>query len=251
MPATSPNHGGELGKIRQFLLDHERLLIVGIAAIVIWLGYVKITNIIEEHDKAQLQQAQIVAAQQAEKNAALAQQVQQDAAQLKLLTDRLEAQNAQLENANVQLATALSKQQKTDATLPPTDLANRWMQLTPNMPPGGVAVASNGTMNVTPAGAVATTQQLEQVPVLKQQLDNTEKAKANDEQIIAQQTTSIGNLDLRVDGLNKQIVANDKVCQEQIKVVKDEARKSKRKWFIIGWVTGFVSRQLLLSKGGF
>ena len=65
-----------------------------------------------KHDQAVLQQAQVVADAQKQANAQLATQVAQDAAQMKALTDKVEAQNAQLANANIALATALSKQQK-------------------------------------------------------------------------------------------------------------------------------------------
>lgn len=248
MPATAPKTGNTIGHIRAFLLDHERLLIVLIAAAVIWLGYVKITNIIEEHDKAALQQAQVVAAQQAQQNAVLAKQAQDDAAKLQALSAQLEAQNQQLANANTALATALAKQQHTDATLPPTELAQRWAQITPNMPAGGVTLSPDNSMKVTQAGAVATVQQLEQVPALKQELDNTTAQKNNDDQLLAASGKSIFDLNAQVGGLQKQLVDNEKVCQEQIKVVKDEARKSKRKWFLIGFVSGFVSRQFL-GKG--
>jgi hypothetical protein len=261
MAATSPTTGGELGKIRQFLLDHERLLLAVVAAIVIFAGYVKVTNIIAAHDAANLKQAQIVAAQQADankqlaqQNAALAAQAEQDAAQLKALSDKLTAQNQQLANANVALASALAKQQKTDATLPPNELAQRWAQITPSMPAGGVTVTPDNAMKVTPAGAVATVQQLEKVPVLQSELDNETTAKNNDDQIISQQGKSITDfaaqvtgLDNQITGLNKQIVDNNAVCQEQIKVVKDQARKSKRRWFIIGYVAGFLTRQFIAT----
>jgi hypothetical protein len=249
MPATAPLTGNTIGHIRAFLLDHERLLIVIIAAVVIFLGYVKVTNIIAEHDKAQLQQAQIVANQQAAQNAVLAKQAQDDAAKLQALTAQLEAQNQQLANANTQLAAALSKQQKTDATLPPTDLANRWAQLTPNMPAAGVTPQTDGTMKVTQAAAVATTQQLEQVPVLKQELDNETTAKNNDDQLLSASNKNIFDLNAQVGGLQKQITDNDKVCQAAIKVEKDNARKGKRKWFIIGYIAGFASKVFLTSKG--
>jgi uncharacterized protein HemX len=248
MPATAPVSGNTIGHVRAFLLDHERLLIVLVAAVVIWLGYVKVTNIIEEHDKAALQQAQIVAAQQATENAALAKQAQADAAQLQALSARLEAQNQQLANANTALVSALANQKKTDATLPPTELAQRWASITPDMPAGGVTLSPDNTMKVTQAGAVATVQRLEEVPALKQQLDNETQQKNNGDQLIAQQGKSIFDLNAQVGGLQKQITANDNVCKEEIKVVKDEARKSKRKWFLIGFVSGFVSRQFL-GKG--
>jgi hypothetical protein len=249
MAAVSPTTGGEIGKIRSFLIDHERLLLALIVAVVIYIGYVKVTNVIADHDAAQLKQAQVVTAQQATQNAALAQQVQVDKAQLQALTDKLTQQNQQLTNANVALATALSRQQHTDATLPPTELAQRWAQLTPNMPAGGVTVNSQNAMTVTQAGAVATTQQLEKVPALTQELANETQQKQNDDQLLAASTKNIFDLTGQVTGLNKQIVDNNQVCQDQIKVVKDAARKSKRRWFIIGYVAGFLSREFLTTKG--
>jgi hypothetical protein len=249
MPATAPVTGNTIGHIRAFLLDHERLLIVIIAAALIFAGYVKVTNIIAAHDAANLKQAQVVAQAQEAANAQLAQQVQADKAALQALTDKVTAQNQQLTNANIALATALSKQQKTDATLPPSDLAQRWAQITPNMPIGGVSVSPDNSMKVTQAGAVATVQQLEKVPVLTQQLDNMTVEKTNDDQVIAKQNTSIFDLNTQVGGLQKQIVDNDKVCQAAIKVEKDNARKGKRRWFIIGYIAGFASKAFLSSKG--
>jgi hypothetical protein len=245
MAATSPNTGGEIGKIRSFLLDHERLLIVAIVVVGLWFGYGKYAQMRIDHDSAVLKQAQIVAAQQASQDAALAQQVTADKAQLQALTDKLTAQNQQLVNANTALATALSKQQHTDATLPPNELAQRWAQITPSMPAGGVTVSSNNAIQVTQAGAVATVQQLEQVPVLTQQLANETTQKNNDDQLLAQSTKNIFDLSNQVTGLNKSIVDNNAVCQDQIKLVKAQAAKSKRRWFIIGYVAGFLSREFI------
>lgn len=259
--ATAPVTGNTIGHIRAFLLDHEKLIIVAIAALVIFLGYVKITNIIADHDAANLKAAQIVAQTQADQNAALAkqalvnaQQIADDKAQLQVLADKLTAQNQQLVNANTALATALTKQQNTDAALPVPDLVNRWAQLAPGTDFTG-AISSGNNVSVTPSNALATVQQLEKVPVLTTQLANETTEKSNDDQLIAQQNKSIfdlnnqvGTLNTSVGGLNKQIVDDKAVCQEQIKVVKDNARKSKRTWFIIGFVSGFIAREFL-GKG--
>jgi len=237
--------GSTPGLIRTWLLDHERLIIVVIVVVGLWFGYGKYAQIRADHDSAVLKQAQIVANQQASQNAALAAQVQTDAAQLKALSDKLEAQNQQLANANVALATALSKQQHTDATLPPTELAQRWAQITPNMPAGGVTVNTQNSMTVTQAGAVATVQELEKVPVLTTELANENAAKANDDQLLSSANKSIVDLDSQITGLNKSIVDNNAVCQDQIKLVKAQAAKSKRRWFIIGYVAGFLSREFI------
>src|SRR5271155_3570018 len=261
MATTAPVTGSTPGAIRTFLLDHERLIIIVIAALVIWLGYVKITNIIADHDAANLKQAQVVAQQQADQNAALAKQaaanaaqIADDKAQLQVLTDRLTAQNQQLVNANTALATALTKQQHTDASLPVPALVDRWAQLAPGTNFTG-AIGSGNNVSVTPSNALATVQQLEKVPVLTTELANETTEKTNVDQLLVAANknifdlnTSVTTLNGQIVGLNKTIVDNGNVCAEQIKVIKDDARKSKRKWFIIGFVAGFLTREFA-TKG--
>src|SRR5271167_1159228 len=254
MASTAPVTGSTPGLIRTFLLDHERLIIVVVLAVGLWFGYGKYAQIRLDHDNAVLAQAKITADAQAKANAALAQQVSDDKAALQALTDKLSAQNQQLVNANTALATALSRQQKTDAALPVPDLVNRWAQLAPGTNFTG-AIGSGNNVTVTPSNALATVQQLEKVPVLTQQLTNETTEKTNDDQLLSQQNknifdlnTSVTTLNGQIVGLNKTIVDNGNVCAEQIKVVKDDARKSKRKWFIIGFVAGFLTREFA-TKG--
>jgi hypothetical protein len=259
--ATAPVTGSTPGMIRTFLLDHERLIIIVIAAAVLFWGWGKYAQMRLDHDNALLKQAQVIAQQQADQNAALAKQAQENAQQiaadkqqLQALSDKLTAQNQQLVNANTALATALSKQQKTDASLPVPALVDRWAQLAPGTNFTG-AISSGNNVEVTPSNALATVQQLEKVPVLTQQLANETTEKTNDDQLITQQNKNlfdlnnqVGTLNGQIVGLNKAIVDNNAVCQDQIKVVKAEAAKSKRRWFIIGYVAGFVSRQLIGGK---
>lgn len=245
--ATSPVHGGEIGKIRSFLLDHEKLLIVFVAAILLWWGYGKYADIRLQHDNAVLAQAKLASEAQAKVVAAQAAQVQQDAQQLQALQTKLEAQNAQLAQANATLAAALSQRQKTDAALPPTELAARWKQLVPDAQP--VGTASGFSLSV--GSAVATVQSLEQVPALKQELANETQLKTNGDLLIAQQQKNIFDLTGQVGGLQKQSTLDKQQCTDEKNVMKSEFRKSKRRWFIIGYVAGFVSRQVIKSQFGF
>jgi hypothetical protein len=256
--AISPTTGGEIGKIRTFLLDHEKLLIVLIAAVVLWWGYGKYAQIRLDHDNAALQQQKLVVAAQVQQNAALAVQAQKDAVQaaqdkaaLQALSDKIAAQNQQLVAANTALATALTKQQHTDASLPVPDLVNRWAQLAPGTNFTG-AIGSGNNVAVTPSNALATVQQLEKVPVLTQQLANETTLKTNDDQLIVSQNKSIFDLNTEVGGLNASLVGAFKLdtdhqaqCVDQIKVVKDEARKSKRRWFTAGFILGFIAEHAL------
>jgi hypothetical protein len=236
--------GSTPGIIRTFLLDHERLIIVVILAGLLWWGYGKYADIRADEANKQLQAQKLVTDAQVQANAQLAQQVAADKAAQQALSDTVEAMNAQLTAANVALATALTKQQKTDATLPLPDLANRWAQLAPGVNFSGAAT-SGGNVTVTPSNALATVQQLEKVPVLTQELANETSQKANDDQLLASANKSIFDLNAQVAGVTKLDADHQQQCTDQIKVIKAEAAKSKRRWFLIGWVTGFLSRQAI------
>jgi hypothetical protein len=161
------------------------------------------------------------------------------------------AQNAQLAQANATLASALAKQQHTDASLPVPALVDRWAQLAPGTNFTG-AVTSGNNVQVTPSNALATVQQLEKVPVLTTELANETTAKANDDQVITTQNKNIFDLNTQVTTLNASVLGATKLdtdhqaqCVDEIKVVKAQAAKSKRKWFVIGYVAGFLSREFI------
>lgn len=227
-------------KVRTFLLDHERMLIAVFAVALVWGVSGKIQDVIAAHDKANLTAQQAVLASQVEKNAALAEQVAQQAQQYKALADKVELQNTALEQANVALATALSKQQKADNGMALPELAKRWLELVPGVS-GGLTL-TNGQLALSDPASHATVNELERVPVLNQQLSNAKSEKANEDQLLTASNQRVDTLNTRVDGLTLQLKDADKVCVEQIKVVKDEARKSKRRWFIVGYISGLATR---------
>jgi len=224
--------------ISEIFKAHEKLVLALIAAGVLWFAIGKVDGIIAKHDDANLKQAQIVATAQEDKNAAIAAQVASDKAAFDALQAKLQAQDAALIQANVALATALTKQQKVDATLPPTDLMARWNTLVPN---AGVSV-SNGQAVIPMTGAVATVQQLEIIPVQQEKITNDQTLIANGNALAIAQTKQVNDLTAEVTGLKLQSVDDAKVCQAQIAVVKADARKSKRRWFIAGFVAGIAMR---------
>ena len=236
--------------ISTYVKAHEKLILAAIVGLVLWVGIGHIEGIIAAHDNVNLVQAKIVAQSQADKNAAIAEQVAIQAEQYKALAVQVNAQNAALEQANVNLANALIKQQRTDATLPPSELAKRWAALVPGMSEIGMSWGATD-MSLPHASAVATVQQLEEVPVLKTELSNSNKKLENVDTLLTASTGQITTLNSSVDGLRLQIVDNAKVCTAQIAVVKAEARRSKRRWFIVGYVAGFISRQYIKTATGF
>ena len=224
--------------VSEYFKAHERLILALVAAGVLWFAIGKIDTLIQHHDDANLKQAQTIAAVQSQKDAAIAAQVAEDSAAFTALQAKMQAQATALEQANIALATALTRQQKTDATLPPTDLVARWNALVPS---ANVTVSTNGE-TLPNSGAVATVQQLEIIPVQQQELTNEQTLVANGNALAVAQTKQVTDLTDQVAGLKLQSVDDAKVCQAQIAVVKADARRSKRRWFIAGFVAGIATR---------
>jgi len=224
--------------ISEVFKAHEKLILALIAAGVLFFAIGKIDGIIAKHDDANLKQAQVVAAAQEDKNAAIAAQVASDNATFTALQAKVQAQNAALVQANIALSTALTKQQKIDATLPPTDLAARWNTLVPQ---AEVTVTTNG-VTLPETGAMATVQQLEIIPVQQKEITNDQTLIANGNALAVAQTKQVTDLTAQVTGLKLQSVDDAKVCQAQIAVVKADARRSKRRWFAAGFVAGIATR---------
>jgi hypothetical protein len=224
--------------VSEIFKTHEKLILAFVAAGVLWVGIGKVDTLIQHHDDANLKQAQTLAAVQSQKDAAIAAQVASDKAAFDALQAKLQAEDAALIQANVALATALTRQQKTDATLPPTDLVARWNALVPQ---AAASVTPNG-VTLPNTGAIATVQQLEIIPVQQEEITNEQTLVANGDALAVAQAKQVTDLTAQITGLKLSAVDDAKICQAQIAVVKADARKSKKRWFIAGFVAGIATR---------
>jgi len=227
--------------VSTYIKSHENLLIVALLGLSLWFGIGRYDKLTANHDEAVLKQTQVVAQQQAEKNSALAVQATQQAAQYAALASKVDAQNAALIQANATLATALTAQQHKDAALPPTELVQRFNALVPT---AGASVTATGVA-LPEAGAVATVQALESMPVLQGELGNAQQALKGTQSLLTASQGNVTTLEAQVSGLNLSLKDNQAVCNQQITVFKAEAKRSKRRWFVAGVILGFVGRQLL------
>jgi hypothetical protein len=100
------------------------------------------------------------------------------------------------------------------------------------------------------AGAVATVQALESVPVLSTQLENERTQLGNTQSLLTASTQQVTTLESQVSGLNLFISDSKAVCNQQITVLKAEAKRSKRHWFVAGVVTGWLLRQAVKTYTG-
>ena len=229
-----------------WLQRHERLCLAVIAGLVLWFAIGKIDTLIVHHDAALLSQAQVVAKTQQDKNDALAQQVATDKAAFDTLNAQVQARDAQLLQLQAQLVATLAQRQKTDASLPPSELVNRWATLVPLAKP---TVTPTGVAMDTPS-AVATVQQLEIIPVQQQEINNAQEELDNANKLVTAGVTRVSDLTAQVTGLQAKAVDDAKVCTEQIATVKATARKSKLHWFEAGYVAGLVTRGVITLLTG-
>jgi hypothetical protein len=122
--------------------------------------------------------------------------------------------------------------------LPLSDLATRLATLG-QAPVTDVSVVGN-QIEVTQPGAVAIVQTLETIPALQADLKDTTAILGATQAAKAQADTLIAGQAKEITGLNLQITDADKACKTEIAAVKAEASRSKRKWFIRGFLAGVL-----------
>lgn len=231
----------ELKVTESWLKQHERLVIVTILVFASFFVVDKSLGIVSAYEGHKATQAAAVTAAQAAKNTEELTQAQQMLQSYQQQLALSTAANQKLTSAIVARDTQLATQQKTDTTLPPSDLADRWATLVRDR---GIAPAATGYA-VTESAAVSTVVQLESVPVLTQDVadektketalqSNLDKANG----LVDQGKTVVGGLQLQLTDQTKQ-------CTIDLNAEKAKGRVGKLKSFGIGYVAGLVSGVLL------
>lgn len=220
---------------------HERLILgLCLLCTVLWLGNKWLDNSAVAAKTA-------LGIQQAE-NEKVRVQANLSAAQYQATIDALSKQNSSLAAAVATRQTVLVQQQAATAALAtsnPNEFTQTWQKLIPGTLTGGIAQQSitlpDGTHSqqfvVDLGPAIETVNQLEEVPVLKADKADLQTVISNDKKMLA-----AADVDLKAKDALLQ--SNDKTCKDQIAVVKANANKSKRTWFIIGFVAGISTRIL-------
>jgi hypothetical protein len=241
-PTTDSTIVAKLESEWKWLTTH--LLLLALVAGLVFAGVYGVESLVARHDAATATKYDALAKAQAVSNQQVQQSTQQQISQLAQQNAALQTQVQALLQQNNQRNTTLVVQQKTDATLPPTALAQRWDSLlgTQNQ----ISTTPSG-FGVTPAAAVDTVTQLESVPVLTANNKNLQAAVDNQTTQIANDKTSLADEAKALDSEKTSHVADNKAGAADLASCKASARKSKTKWFFVGVVIGFVGR--VLSHG--
>lgn len=222
---------------KTWLQKHERLLLgAALLLVSLWLGnkYINHSASIADAKSAAAQQQLVLDKQQM---AALQAAYEQDRTTLASQIQQLIAANMSLSKSVVDSEHALENAKAKVPNMSPTQLSTTWQQeiQLPNVTP-----APNGSYVVGQAEAVATVQKLETADALALQKKDLQQEVANDQKHVE----DLNKLNTDQTGLllqsQKQLVDADKACTLKVDAVKDDARKSKRNWFIGGLSAGIA-----------
>jgi len=225
----------------KFFKAHEKILIGVLASLLIYGCVANINDRIASHDNLNFKASVIKTQQDATVNAAVAQQYAADAAKMQEMQAASDAKQTALNNQIVAMATALLQQQKKDAVMTPTELTDRWNILVPT----ANASVTNGQVTLPEAGAVATVQQLEVVPEQAKKIDALNQKYDLESGLLVESQKTNADLITQVTGLKTTLVDSAKKCEDDKKVIKDDARKRERWIGILGTILGFVGRSAI------
>ena len=208
---------------------HERIIIVGVLALVGWHFYDKGVDVWSVHESNKAQQAAAVV--KTDDTATKAVQ-----AQLTALQATVAAQTATITKQVAARNQTTVEQQTIDKTLPPSDLAKRWQSLLGIA--NGIDPATGQQFAVSQAAAAATVVQLEEVPTLTANVVSLQTELNNEQLINVKQAQVVGDLNTELGDEKKSHIAD-------VNAEKAKARKGFVKGLKIGGVTGFIGGLLV------
>lgn len=239
------------------VFDGKHLVLTALLAIAIFAGvYIhesKVSALADAKANASLQMAQQLAKQAKSseaQNQSFQTQMQQAISGLQAANVALTTQNAQLASDNKALVDKLTAQQKTDATLAPSDQAARWEMLVQ----GAKVNATETGFQINSAGGVSTIQALEEIPVDRQQIQNLESTINNDQTIILNGQTALADekkAHQSDNTTNEEQLNADKAeiagLNLEVKAEKAKGRKRFLQGVIVGTPIGIVLKAFFPS----
>ena len=206
---------------------HEKLLIFVIGALTLTHYVTRGLDSWDRHDALVAKEAATVV----KVDDAATKVLQQQLSDLRVQVD---SQNALLGRQIAQRVVVTQAQQKTDATLPPNDLAARWALLSKTDPNTIHPIAGEKAFRVEDTTAVVTVQQLEVIPELEATNAALETELTNEQMLVSKQVDMIAQL-------NKDLVDERKSHVADVNLEKAKAKRSFVRGLKYGFIAGFAA----------
>lgn len=218
-----------------FLHKHTIICIVIAAAVLLgWYKFVAHEDGIA-HDQRVLAEAQLKTDQKAQLAASV--QAQKDQQAYSVLKQQMDSQNAQLRSQITALSIALGAQRDKDSKMAPPELAERQISLVGALP-GDIKAVPDGLL-VNLDASHKTVSMLEEVPALRQTVQNQDKLIANDKSELASIQTALTSSQVAETACKTTQVSQAAACEAEKKEIKAKARKHSF-WFALGSFIGGV-----------
>ena len=216
-----------------FIRSHERLLAIVLGAFLIYHCYgAYLTNSIEKAKALASSTSQTLAVQQ-QANADQTTKLNTQLSDLKIQMEQVQANNAALSQAIASRNQALAQTQANVATATLPQVVVQWQSLVPGLTTGDFTADAKGTI-VSDAAARATVSSLAELPIDRANIKDLETEITGKDAVITSQGNAITSSNTLITGLNTQIQDQTKACNAQIVLIKAEAKKGKRSWFLRG-----------------
>jgi hypothetical protein len=225
-----------------WLQKHEKMIIIFMVLLVaLFIGNKYLNADAAKKDAAYAALAQKLDDQKAANDKQTA-QTAAVTAQYQQMVDTLSRQNANLAGEISNRNTQLVQKQEQVKTMPLPQVAQEW-ETALNLPHGVLSVLSIAPTSISVPDSVArqTVTELEAGAIAQANLIDQTAISANLNSELGKSNEVISSQTVEIAGLNATIGLQDQTCKAQVAKVKADARKSKRNWFIAGYVGGFVS----------
>ena len=246
MTTTTTPTGTTVATTESWLKQHERIVILSLILLFCGWGLSKYYDVEAARADAKNVAAQQLLAQAKENSAAQAQATALVTQQYAALVQSLSMQNANLAASITQRTASQKAQTAVDVAATPSELTARWTALVPTVQ----ALPNGNLISTNVQGVRDTVVQLESVPVLTQNLKDETTVAQNYQAEVQKSNELITDLNTQVAGLKTLGIDQTNACKTQVADVKAQARKGKVKWFKIGFVTGFLTRQIIKTETG-
>lgn len=220
----------------------KHVILAVIISITVLLGTYKIIAHYDRVDKdeSDLAKAQVVA--DVQKAQIQAKQTVVDNTDLQNKVNSLVASNQALTAGLASLQSKLDLQRKQDSNLSLSDLSTRWSVLTGVS--GAEFVPNLTGVQVSSLAAHTTVNQLEELPVVKQELKDSQDNSSKKDDTLQSQQKVIVDITAELGTCKKTVVDSDNSCKAQITQIKADNRKHNLFFSVISFVLGFAIRHV-------
>ena len=217
----------------------QHLIALAIVAGLAFGGVYFVENLVAKHDAQTSAKYEVILAAQTAATQTLQKQLSTDEANWAQVEAQLLAQNAQLTKQISQRNQAAAVQVQADASLSAAQSAIRIAQQT-NSGPGEV-VATGDTVTLDLPISRVITADLDRLFVAQADLADTQKELVNETQIATDAKADAASEKTVIAAQDVELADQKKSYEAQITTLKAENRKSKLKWFGLGFVAGFIT----------